>query len=153
MIASLSTYLALNERRLPARAAKMTAVDMRDADMVFWIGFCDEKMACAMSSWPSSYREEDITAFLPTCAGPYVSRPDRRSGRIQLKRPVMDDRANICNLFSGWDRRTCTLFIRCNIATLVHLDSFAFELTADGPLGRARSFSSKLQSCYRACTP
>ncbi|KAG7529314.1 hypothetical protein FFLO_05742 [Filobasidium floriforme] len=68
---SLSAYLALNERRPPERAAKMTAVEMRDADMVFWIGFCNEKMACAMSSWPSSYREEDITAYLPTCAGPH----------------------------------------------------------------------------------
>lgn len=51
----------------------MSPVEMREADLAFWIGFCNEKMACAMSSWPSSYREEDITAFLPTCPGPNVS--------------------------------------------------------------------------------
>lgn len=69
--ASLSNYLALNERRPPERAARMTAVEMRDADMAYWIGFASDKLACSMSSWPSSYREEDITAYLPTRPGPH----------------------------------------------------------------------------------
>jgi hypothetical protein len=70
---NLCSYLGLHERRPPSRAARMSPVEMREADLAFWIGFCNEKMACAMSSWPSSYREEDITAFLPTCPGANVS--------------------------------------------------------------------------------
>lgn len=74
----------------------MTAIDMRDADMVFWIGFCNEKMACAMSSWPSAYREEDITAFLPTCAGPHV-RFESSRGSIDTKRFLATGRIPISN--------------------------------------------------------
>ena len=82
--ASLSNYLALNERRPPERAARMTAVEMRDADMAYWVGFASDKMACSMSSWPSSYREEDITAFLPTRPGPHVSIASVQGRRMRL---------------------------------------------------------------------
>jgi hypothetical protein len=113
--ASLSNYLALNERRPPERAARMTAVEMRDADMAYWVGFASDKMACSMSSWPSSYREEDITAFLPTRPGPHVSIALEQ--RLQLRLAHRSTcRESSCNLVNGSVLATFTFDILSSIA-------------------------------------